>query len=79
MDGSGRWAKRRSLPRVFGHKQGVKTVKKIVKAADSLGIKVLTLYAFSAENWKRHRTEIKTLFSLLKQFIKKELEENICV
>jgi undecaprenyl diphosphate synthase len=75
MDGSGRWAKRRSLPRVFGHKQGVKTVKKIVKAADSLGIKVLTLYAFSAENWKRPRTEIKTLFSLLKQFIKKELEE----
>ncbi|MCA6072009.1 MAG: isoprenyl transferase [Endomicrobium sp.] len=75
MDGSGRWAKRRSLPRAFGHKQGVKTVKKIVKAADSLGIKVLTLYAFSAENWKRPRTEIKTLFSLLKQFIKKELEE----
>jgi undecaprenyl diphosphate synthase len=75
MDGNGRWAKRRSLPRVFGHKQGVKTVKKIVKAADSLGIKVLTLYAFSAENWKRPRAEIKTLFSLLKQFIKKELEE----
>ncbi|MCA6069693.1 MAG: isoprenyl transferase [Endomicrobium sp.] len=75
MDGSGRWAKRRSLPRAFGHKQGVKTVKKIVRAADSLGIKVLTLYAFSAENWKRPRTEIKTLFSLLKQFIKKELEE----
>ncbi|MCA6071800.1 MAG: isoprenyl transferase [Endomicrobium sp.] len=75
MDGNGRWAERRSLPRAFGHKQGVKTVKRIVKAAGSLGVKVLTLYAFSTENWKRPRTEIKTLFSLLEQFIKKELEE----
>jgi undecaprenyl diphosphate synthase len=75
MDGNGRWAKNRSLPRAFGHKQGVKTVKKIVKAADSLGIKVLTLYAFSTENWKRPQTEIKTLFSLLSKFIKKDLKE----
>ncbi len=75
MDGNGRWAKKKSLPRVFGHKQGVKTVKSVVKAADSLGIKVLTLYAFSTENWKRPQTEIKALFSLLLQFLKKELKE----
>jgi undecaprenyl diphosphate synthase len=75
MDGNGRWAKKRSLPRVFGHKQGVKTVKKIVKAAYSLGIKVLTLYAFSTENWKRPQLEIKVFLSLLRQFIKKELKE----
>jgi undecaprenyl diphosphate synthase len=75
MDGNGRWAKKRSLPRAFGHKQGAKTVKKIVKAASTFGIKVLTLYAFSAENWKRPQIEIKTLLSLLKQFLKKELKE----
>jgi undecaprenyl diphosphate synthase len=75
MDGNGRWAKRRSLPRTFGHKEGVKTVKSIVKAADNLGIKVLTLYAFSTENWKRPQSEIKFLFSLIRQFIRKELEE----
>ncbi|OEG70111.1 UDP pyrophosphate synthase [Candidatus Endomicrobiellum trichonymphae] len=74
MDGSGRWAEKRSLPRSFGHKRGVKTVKKIVKAASNLGIRVLTLYAFSAENWKRPQSEIKELFSLISQFIKKELE-----
>jgi undecaprenyl diphosphate synthase len=75
MDGNGRWAKKRALPRVFGHKQGVKTVKKIVKAASNLGIKVLTLYAFSTENWKRPQSEINLLFSLLMKFIKKELKE----
>ncbi|GHT51440.1 isoprenyl transferase [Endomicrobiia bacterium] len=75
MDGNGRWAKKRSLPRVFGHEQGVKTVKKIVKAADSIGIKILTIYAFSTENWKRPRSEIEVLFSLLQQFIKKDLKE----
>lgn len=77
MDGNGRWAKKRSLPRIFGHKQGVKTVKKIVKSAGGLGVKVLTLYAFSTENWKRPETEIKALFSLLSRFIKKDLKE-IC-
>jgi undecaprenyl diphosphate synthase len=75
MDGNGRWAKRRYLPRVFGHKQGVKTVKSIVKAADSLGIKVLTLYAFSTENWKRPQDEIDALFNLLLVFLKKEFDE----
>jgi len=79
MDGNGRWAKLRALPRVFGHKRGVKTVKNIVKAADSLGIKVLTLYAFSTENWKRPNKEVRALFSLLGQFLRKdfaELDEN---
>jgi undecaprenyl diphosphate synthase len=75
MDGNGRWAKSRSLPRVFGHKRGVQTVKEIVKAADGLGIKILTIYAFSTQNWKRPRAEIKALISLLRQFIKKNLQE----
>jgi undecaprenyl diphosphate synthase len=74
MDGNGRWAKERSLPRIFGHAQGVKTVKKIVRIAIVLGIKVLTLYAFSTENWKRPRVEVRSLFALLVQFINKELE-----
>jgi undecaprenyl diphosphate synthase len=75
MDGNGRWAKKKSLPRVFGHRQGVRTIKEIVKAANGLGIKVLTLYAFSTENWKRPRSEIKSLFFLIRQFIRKELGE----
>jgi undecaprenyl diphosphate synthase len=75
MDGNGRWAKKRSLPRVFGHRQGVKTVKKIIKSASRLGVKVLTLYAFSTENWKRPKIEVDALFSLLSRFIKKELKE----
>ncbi|MDR2426319.1 MAG: isoprenyl transferase [Endomicrobium sp.] len=75
MDGNGRWANKRYLPRILGHKQGVKTVKKIVKASSRLGIRVLTLYAFSTENWKRPQSEIKGLFSLLLQFLKKELKE----
>jgi undecaprenyl diphosphate synthase len=79
MDGNGRWAKKRSLPRIFGHRQGVKTVKEIVKSAYRLGVKVLTLYAFSTENWKRPETEVKALFSLLSQFIKKDLKELIDV
>ncbi|BAG13890.1 isoprenyl transferase [Endomicrobiia bacterium] len=80
MDGNGRWAEKRSLPRTFGHKQGGKTVKKIVKAASNLGIRILTLYAFSTENWKRPQSEIKELFSLIMQFIKEELIElNNCI
>lgn len=75
MDGNGRWANKRSLPRIFGHKQGVKTVKDIIKASHSLGIKVLTLYAFSTENWKRPEDEISALFQLMLQFIKSEFDE----
>ena len=75
MDGNGRWAKKRALPRIFGHKQGVKTVRNIVKAASKLGIKVLTLYAFSTENWKRPKSEVKALFAMLVKFIKKDFQE----
>jgi undecaprenyl diphosphate synthase len=75
MDGNGRWAKNRSLPRVFGHRRGVENVKEIVKAADGLGIEILTIYAFSAQNWKRPQAEIKALISLLRQFMKKDLKE----
>ncbi|MDR1511237.1 MAG: isoprenyl transferase [Endomicrobium sp.] len=75
MDGNGRWAKKKYLPRIFGHRQGVETIKEIVKAANGLGIKILTLYAFSTENWKRPQGEIKSLFSIIGQFIKEELKE----
>lgn len=73
MDGNGRWARRKHFPRVAGHKAGAKTVKKIVTAAREIGISVLTLYAFSTENWKRPETEVKALMGLLKTFLKAEL------
>ena len=72
MDGNGRWAKKRHLPRLFGHRQGVKTVREIVEAAGDLGVKVLTLYAFSTENWLRPRAEISGLMSLLKRYLRSE-------
>ena len=75
MDGNGRWAKQRSLPRSMGHKAGVKTVKEIVRAAKDFGVKVLTLYAFSTENWKRPEGEISFLFDLLLIFIKRDFRE----
>lgn len=75
MDGNGRWAKRRSLPRVAGHSAGVGPVRNTVETCARLGIKVLTLYAFSVENWKRPRTEIETLWRLLRFYLKKELPE----
>lgn len=64
MDGNGRWAQRRHLPRVAGHKQGMQTVKKVTMAASDLGVKVLSLYAFSTENWKRPATEVNYLMQL---------------
>jgi undecaprenyl diphosphate synthase len=76
MDGNGRWAKKRGLPRVFGHRAGVNTVKKIVETAAKIGVKCLSLYAFSTENWRRPKNEIQILFNLLRQFIKKE-EKNL--
>ena len=75
MDGNGRWAKRRSLPRVAGHSAGVGPVRSTVETCARLGIKVLTLYAFSVENWKRPRAEIETLWRLLRFYLKKELPE----
>lgn len=75
MDGNGRWAKKRGLPRIFGHRAGVKTVKKIVEFANSLGIRVLTLYAFSTENWARPNMEIRGLMTLLKVYLRREIAE----
>lgn len=77
MDGNGRWAKRHGLPRIAGHGAGMKTVKKITVAADHLGIKVLTLYAFSTENWKRPKEEVDFLMKLPQEFLLIELDELI--
>jgi undecaprenyl diphosphate synthase len=74
MDGNGRWARARSLPRVAGHRAGIASVRDIVETAARLGIQVLTLYAFSVENWKRPRSEVNTLMELLKEFLNRELE-----
>jgi undecaprenyl diphosphate synthase len=73
MDGNGRWAKKRGLPRVAGHQAGVRTVKDIVRAAADLGVPILTLYAFSNENWKRPKEEIDILMQLLDRFIDAEI------
>ncbi|MES2492254.1 MAG: polyprenyl diphosphate synthase [Pseudomonadota bacterium] len=75
MDGNGRWAKKRRLPRAVGHQRGGDAVRKVVKAARKLGLEALTLYAFSTENWRRPEDEISALMSLLKRFILSELEE----
>ncbi len=75
MDGNGRWAKKRLMNRVKGHERGVQTVKEIVTTCRELGIDVLTLYAFSTENWARPKDEVKALMYLLKRFLKKEIEE----
>lgn len=74
MDGNGRWAKARHRPRVFGHQEGVKTVRRIVEDAADLGIKYLTLYSFSTENWTRPKAEITALFSLLKKYVADDLD-----
>lgn len=79
MDGNGRWAKQRAWRRIRGHEQGAETVRTIVRASGEIGIHVLTLYAFSTENWQRPENEIKALMHLLKKFLaaeEKELMEN---
>jgi undecaprenyl diphosphate synthase len=73
MDGNGRWAKKRRLPRVAGHKAGVNSVRSTVETCAQLGLRALTLYAFSAENWKRPRLEVETLWGLLKVYLLSEL------
>lgn len=75
MDGNGRWAKEKKLPRTFGHKAGVEAIREIVKESSRLGIKYLTLYAFSTENWKRPKEEVNTLMKLLVEYLKKEFDE----
>ena len=74
MDGNGRWAKKRMLPRAMGHKRGVETVRNIVRAAGELGLETLSLYAFSSENWKRPAEEINDLMALMRDFIKSDLD-----
>ncbi len=75
MDGNGRWAKRRHLPRIAGHRAGIRAVRQAVEASARVGVPYLTLYAFSVENWKRPHTEVKLLMSLLRQYLKKEIDE----
>lgn len=77
MDGNGRWARRLGLPRIVGHRTGMKAVKRATVAADELGISVLTLYAFSTENWKRPKDEVDFLMSLPQEFLAIELKELI--
>lgn len=77
MDGNGRWAKKRGLPRIAGHHSGMKTIKRIVIEADRLGVKYLTMYAFSTENWKRPKDEVDFLMKLPQQFLEIELDELI--
>src|SRR5881396_617287 len=73
MDGNGRWAAQRHLPRVEGHRAGIESVREVVEGSARLGIRVLTLYAFSVENWKRPATEVSTLMLLLKRYLRSEL------
>jgi undecaprenyl diphosphate synthase len=75
MDGNGRWAQQRSLPRIAGHKQGVESVRAVVEGCREIGIAVLTLYAFSRENWNRPKWEVKALMQLLGQYLKSEIED----
>jgi undecaprenyl diphosphate synthase len=75
MDGNGRWAKKRHLPRVIGHQRGVDAVRRLAKAARAMGLEALTLYAFSTENWRRPDDEISALMGLMKRFILSDLEE----
>lgn len=77
MDGNGRWAEKRGLPRIAGHHAGMKTVKSITMAASDIGVKVLTLYAFSTENWKRPREEVEFLMKLPQEFLSIELKDLI--
>ena len=83
MDGNGRWAEKKSLNRIAGHRKGIERVKEIIRYCGELGIQVLTLYAFSTENWNRPRREIKALMTLLKRFLyaegKELIQNNICL
>ncbi|MFN9580298.1 MAG: polyprenyl diphosphate synthase, partial [Novosphingobium sp.] len=75
MDGNGRWAKKRHLPRAVGHQRGVEAVRTVVRAAREMGLEALTLYAFSTENWRRPEDEISALMGLLKRYIVADIDE----
>ena len=83
MDGNGRWAQRRGMPRSFGHKAGVEALRDVIRHSDHLGIEALTIYAFSTENWKRSAEEVGALMGLLLEYFTKELDElhkeNVCI
>lgn len=83
MDGNGRWAKRRGLPRSAGHRAGVERVRTVIRMSSDIGIKYLTLYAFSTENWKRPKSEVSVLMKLLLEYLRNELDElhrkNVCI
>ena len=74
MDGNGRWGKKRRLPRIAGHRAGIRAVRQVVEACARLGVPYLTLYAFSIENWKRPHTEVRLLMGLLREYLKKEIK-----
>ena len=75
MDGNGRWAKKRALPRAVGHQRGVEAVRRLVRSLEGTGLECLTLYAFSSENWKRSEDEVDDLMNLMRRFIKSDLPE----
>jgi undecaprenyl diphosphate synthase len=75
MDGNGRWAKARGLPRIAGHRRGAEAVRRVVRGAGELGVPVLTLFAFSTENWQRPATEVSDLMGLLRHYLRNELDE----
>lgn len=77
MDGNRRWAKKRNLPDIIGHQQGIKSIEKVLEAAKDTGVKILTLYTFSTENWKRSKEEIDTLLSLLERYLDREYKKLI--
>jgi undecaprenyl diphosphate synthase len=74
MDGNGRWAQARLMPRIFGHNVGVEALRKVTQKSIDMGVKILSVYAFSTENWRRPKDEIDGLFALLKQFVKSDLK-----
>lgn len=75
MDGNGRWARKRGLPRVIGHRQGVESLRAMVKTSNRIGVKYLTLYTFSTENWQRPKNEVDTLMNMLEEMLAKETPE----
>lgn len=75
MDGNGRWAKEKGRPRIFGHRAGIESVRDIVRACSQIGIKYLTLYTFSRENWRRPKSEVRALMKMLRDLLLKEVEE----
>lgn len=74
MDGNGRWAKKKGLPKIAGHRVGIKSVEEAIEGAKELGVKILTLYTFSTENWKRSKYEVNALFKILENYIDKKLD-----